>query len=135
MRDYTFPMRRMTLSLLLSAAVLSACSPRQQCLSDAASPYRAALREQARISEDLARGYTFKTRFEPVRRQTLCRGPAHVALPCWDWDSQPVTRKVPVDTAALARRQAEIAAILPALRAAAAKDTAQCQALYPEAAG
>ena len=113
--------------------LLAACAtPAERCLSDASAAYRAALTEQGRIAQDLGRGYTYRTKFERVTRWVTCRGPNGAPYPCRDSDMQPVTRKVPVDRAALQARLDGIVARLPALRQAAAADQAQCRALYPE---
>ncbi|WP_246107411.1 excinuclease ABC subunit B [Puniceibacterium confluentis] len=119
---------------LISLLALAACAtPRQQCEADAAAPYRAALQERARLSSDLARGFTYNTRFERRERFGLCRGRYGAAYHCWQTDTQPVTRRVPVDSAALQARLSALDSALPGLRHAAAQDTSQCRALYPAA--
>ena len=117
---------------LCALLALGACAtPREQCESDAAAPYRAALSEQADNARDLARGYVFKTRFEERVRRRACPIPGGGFYPCFERDLQPVTRKAPNDAPALRARQAELARILPQLRKTAGRDVAQCRALYP----
>ncbi len=127
---YRFGMRNLILIPLL---LLAACAtPREQCESDAATPYRAALQERARIAKDLAKGYTFETKFEERRRFGWCGLPHGGFYGCWDSDAQPVTRRVPVDRAKIEARLAELDATLPELRQMAGTDTLQCRRLYPE---
>ena len=126
---------RLILSLTALIALTACATPRAQCEADAAAPYRAALREQARNATDLGRGFTFETKFERVRRRTTCRIAGGGFYPCYETDLQPVTRRVPIDTAALQQRQSELARAIPILRKTAGTDTAQCRALYPEEAG
>ncbi len=129
---YCLAMRILALIPLL---FLTACvTPRQQCESDAVAPYRAALQERARISKDLARGFTFQTRFERRQRFGWCGLPNGAVYQCWDTDTQPVTRRVPIDATGIRARLATLDDSLPELRSAAAKDTGQCRALYPEEA-
>ena len=123
------PFRTLLPALLLT---LAACAtPREACEAEADAPYRAALREQARIAKDLARGFRYKTEFERVRRWALCRNPNGVPYHCWRRDTRPVTRKVAIDREALLRRQAVLNRQIPILRETAAREAAQCRALYP----
>ncbi|MBY6002627.1 excinuclease ABC subunit B [Salipiger bermudensis] len=125
-------MRLTTAIPLIGLLALTACAtPREACIRDAAAPWRGAVAERERIAQDLARGYTFKTEFERVERQRWCRNGAAL-YPCWTTDTQPVTRRIPVDAEALRARDAELAAAIPALRSAAEADVRQCQATYPE---
>ncbi|EAU45511.1 hypothetical protein [Salipiger bermudensis] len=119
---------------LIGLLALSACAtPREACIRDAAAPWRSAVSERSRIAQDLARGYTYKTEFRQVERQRWCRSGGGI-YPCWTTDTQPVTRRIPVDAEALQARDAELAKAIPALRKAAETDVAQCQATYPEEA-
>ncbi|MDU8911795.1 excinuclease ABC subunit B [Aestuariicoccus sp. MJ-SS9] len=123
------------LRIALSAVclLLAACAtPRQQCENDATAPYRAALAEQARNADDLARGYTYETNYEHVTRFVTCRSRDGTFYPCWTSGTIPVTRKVPIDRAALEARQAEVARRLPKLRLTAQLERAQCRALFPD---
>ncbi|EIE52885.1 excinuclease ABC subunit B [Salipiger aestuarii] len=118
---------------VLALLMLAACAtPREACLTDAAAPWRSAMRESERIAKDLARGYTFETKFERRRVYGTCRTSEGHRYSCWDTQTEPVTRRVPVDRAALTTRLAELQQALPALRAAANTDAAQCRATYPE---
>ncbi|MGY9049319.1 hypothetical protein P775_21475 [Puniceibacterium antarcticum] len=122
----------MRILFLIPLLALAACgTPRERCESDAAAPYRAALQERARIAEDLARGYVFQTRFEQRRTFGWCGLPSGGFYQCWETDTQPVTRRVPLDTAVAQARMSELNTTLPFLRTAAEADTGQCQALYP----
>lgn len=122
-------------SLTVAAlALLAACTtPREACLDAATGPWRSAMKERERIAADLARGYTFETRYERRRVLATCRGPAGGRYTCWDTLTEPVTRREPVDRAALLARDAELQRVLPALRSEASRDTAQCRATYPAA--
>ncbi|GGG73052.1 hypothetical protein GCM10011415_21590 [Salipiger pallidus] len=123
----------MLLIPLAGLLALAACAtPREACLSDAAGPWRSALKERERIAADLARGYTFETEFERTTRMRMCGTSAGGLIPCWETDTQPRTRKVPVDTAALRARDAQLALSLPGLRRTAEADVAQCHATYPK---
>jgi hypothetical protein len=120
-------------AVVVSLLALAGCAtPSQQCQSDAAAPYRAALREQARVVQDLERGFTYKTQFEEVRRWRSCGAPFGPPYPCRDTNADTVTRKVPVDRVALGQRRDALAQSLPGLRRQAEADTLQCRALYPE---
>ncbi|NIY97936.1 excinuclease ABC subunit B [Salipiger sp. HF18] len=120
---------------LLGLLVLAACgTPQERCISDASGPWRSAVQERERIAKDLARGYTYKTEFETRSRYVPCRTRGGFMSYCWDNDTQPVTRRVPVDKAALQARDAELARDIPSLRTNAQRDVAQCRALYPEEA-
>ena len=113
--------------------LLAACAtPREACLNDAAAPWRSAMRERERIAADLARGYTFETDFERRRVYATCRTSKGHPYGCWDTITEPVTRRVPVDRPALTARLDELTRALPALRAEAQTDAAQCRASYPE---
>lgn len=117
---------------MCALALLAACAtPREACLNDAAGPWRSAIRERDRIGRDLARGYTFETRFERRRVRRLCHAPNGGHFPCWDMETQPVTRREPVDRVALIARSAALERALPTLRRDAARDQAQCRAIYP----
>jgi hypothetical protein len=129
-REYRDLMRIFAIIPLL---IVAACAtPREQCESDAATPYRAALQERARLASDLAKGYTFQTRFEQRRRFGRCGLPHGGFYSCWETDLQPVTRRVPVNTGKLEARLAELDSALPDLRQTAGADTLQCRSLYPE---
>ncbi|MCR8546374.1 excinuclease ABC subunit B [Salipiger sp. P9] len=118
---------------LLGLMLLAACAtPQDRCLRDAAAPWRAALQERERIAKDLARGFTYETRFVRVTRFRWCSDGQGRMYPCWDDDMQPETRRIPVDAAALRARDAELARALPGLRRAAEADMAQCRLTYPE---
>lgn len=126
---------RLTVAIpLIGLLALSACAtPREACIRDAAAPWRGAVAERERIAQDLARGYTYKTEFQRIERQRWCRSGGGL-YPCWTTDTQPVTRRIPVDTEALQTRDAALAEAIPALRKAAEADVAQCKATYPEEA-
>lgn len=118
---------------LAGLLLLSACAtPLERCLTDAAGPWRSALNERERIAKDLARGFTYETEFEKVTRFRWCGDKSGRRFPCWETDTQPVTKRVPVDEAALRARDAELARALPGLRRAAETDMAQCRATYPD---
>ncbi|MDO6588193.1 excinuclease ABC subunit B [Salipiger sp. 1_MG-2023] len=122
---------RLTLTMA-AVALLSACAtPREACLNAAAGPWRSAMKERQRIAADLARGYTFETRYERHRVLATCRGPGGARYACWDSRTEPVTRREPVDRAALLARDRELQRALPVLRSEAARDSAQCRATYP----
>lgn len=117
---------------LIGLLALSACAtPREACIRDAAGPWRSAVAERKRIAQDLARGYTFKTEFRRFERQRWCRS-GNGIYPCWTTDTQPVTRRIPVNAEALQAREAQLARAIPSLRKSAEADVAQCQATYPE---
>ena len=119
---------------LIGLLALSACAtPREACIRDAAAPWRSAVAERERIAQDLARGYTYETEFQRVERQRWCRSGGGI-YPCWITDTQPMTRRVPVDAEALRARDAELAKAIPARRKSAEADVALCQATYPEEA-
>ncbi|SNR81774.1 excinuclease ABC subunit B [Puniceibacterium sediminis] len=123
----------MRILFLIPFLALAACAtPRQQCEANAVAPYSAALQERARISKELAQGYTYQTKYETRQTFGWCRLPKGGYYQCWDTDTQPVTRRVPVDAPKLEARLAELNKALPALRAAAAMDTEQCRVLFPE---
>ena len=91
---------------LIGLLALSACAtPREACIRDAAAPWRSAVAERERIAQDLARGYTYETEFQRVERQRWCRSGGGI-YPCWTTDTQPMTRRVPVDAEALRARDA-----------------------------
>lgn len=125
-------MRLLPLVLLLA---LSACAtPQERCINSAAKPYRDALQERERIAQDLARGFTFVTKFERRTRRAWCKAPNGGAYPCWDTDTQPVTRRVPINAEALRTRDAQLARDIPDLRAASEAEARQCIAALPEPA-
>ena len=122
----------MRIIALVPVLLLAACAtPRERCEADAAAPYRAALNERAQIARDIARGYVFQTRFEQRTRFGWCGLPGAGLTQCWDTDTQPVTRRVPINEQVLRARLAKLDAALPDLRNAASLDTGQCRALYP----
>lgn len=96
------------------------------------APYRAALQERARLANDLARGYVFETKFETRRTFGWCNTSTGRLYQCWETETQPVTRRVPIDAPKVEARLAALTASLPALRKAATTDIAQCVTLYPE---
>ncbi|MGR3375578.1 excinuclease ABC subunit B [Salipiger abyssi] len=119
---------------LTALLLLAACAtPQERCLRDAAGPWRAALKERERIAEDLARGFTYETKFEERTRFRWCAGGTGQLYPCWESDAQPVTRRIPVDAEALRARDAELARALPELRRAAEADMERCRVAFPEA--
>ncbi|WP_226626984.1 excinuclease ABC subunit B [Alloyangia pacifica] len=119
--------------LLLSLLGLAACgTPYERCTRDAARFYADALEEQSRIARDLARGYTYVTEWETRRRWQLCGAYGEHPHYCWRTDTEPVTRRVPVNAFELRRRATEIEAALPQLRRDAAAGQAECRQRFPE---
>lgn len=122
-------MRRFTPFLLL---VLAACAtPQERCINDAAAPYRAALKERAEIAKSLSRGFDYVTEYETRRVFTQCKMPDGNWIPCWDRETVPVTRRVPVDRTALQTRDAQLARDLPGLERAAQSGAAACIEALP----
>lgn len=115
--------------LLLS---LAACAtPQERCINDAAAPYRAALKERSEIAKSLSRGFDFVTEYETRRVFTRCKLPDGGFVGCWDRETVPVTRRVPVDRAALQARDAQLARDLPGLERAAQRGAAACIEALP----
>ncbi|WP_353475392.1 excinuclease ABC subunit B [Salipiger sp. H15] len=122
-------MRRL---LLISLLGLAACgTPYERCNRDAANLYSKAMQERTEIAKDLARGFTYSTDWETRMRWDVC-GSHHGYLHyCWRRDTEPVTRRVPVNPEELHRRDAELEAQLPQLRRDAAAGQAECRRRYP----
>ncbi|MCA0993949.1 excinuclease ABC subunit B [Alloyangia pacifica] len=122
----------MRMWFLIPLVALAACgTPYERCNRDAAEPYRDALDERARIAKDLARGFTYSTDWETRMRWDVCgsyNGRLHY---CWRRDTEPVTRRVPINAEALRTRDAEIEQQLPQLRHEAAQAQAICRQRYP----
>nr|WP_283254924.1 excinuclease ABC subunit B [Marivita sp. GX14005] len=113
-------------------ALLAACAtPQERCINDAAAPYRAALKERAEIAETLARGFDYVTEFRTRRVFTRCHRADGGFVPCWDRETYPVTRRVPIDRAVLTARDAQLARDLPALEKAAQRGADACLAAFP----
>ncbi|WP_292289726.1 excinuclease ABC subunit B [Marivita sp.] len=113
--------------------LLAACAtPQERCINDAAGPYRAALKERADIARSLSRGFDTVTEYETRRVFTRCKVAEDKFVPCWDRETYPVTRRVPVDRAALQARDAQLARDLPGLERAAERGTAACLQAFPE---
>jgi hypothetical protein len=116
--------------------LLAACAtPQERCINDAAGPYRAALKERAEIAKSLSRGFDYVTEYETRRVFTRCEVSDGEYVPCWDRETYPVTRSVPVDRAALQARDAQLARDLPDLERAADRGTAACLQAFPEEEG
>jgi len=115
------------LRMLPFLLALAACAtPQERCINDAAAPYRAALKERAEIYQGLAKGFVYKTEYERRRIFTRCRVGKHRYVSCYDWETVPVTRRVPVDRDALKERDAQLAQDLPGLERAANRGTQAC---------
>jgi hypothetical protein len=115
---------------------LAACAtPQERCINDAAAPYRAALKERAEISQALAKGFVYQTEFETRRVFTQCRVGKDRFVPCWDRETVPVTKRIPVDRDALRARDAQLARDLPSLERAANRGTQACVDAFPSEAG
>ena len=113
--------------------LLAACAtPQERCINDAAAPYRAALKERAEIAKSLSRGFDYVTEYETRRVFTRCEVSDGKFVPCWDRETYPVTRRVPVDRAALQARDAQLARDLPGLDRAADRGTTACLQAFPE---
>jgi len=123
-------MRQLVPILLLLAAC---ATPQERCINDAAAPYRAALKERAEIAKSLARGVDIVTEYETRRVFTRCETKEGGWVPCWDRETYPVTRRIPVDLAALKARDAQLARDLPRLERAAERGAAACLQAFPEA--
>jgi hypothetical protein len=121
-------MRRILPFLLLLAAC---ATPQERCINDAAAPYRAALKERAEIAKTLSRGFDYVTEFETRRVFTRCRTKDGDFYPCWDRETRPVTRRVPIDRSTLEVRDAQLARDLPGLERAAERGAAACIAALP----
>ncbi len=112
--------------------LLAACAtPQERCINDAAAPYRAALKERAEIAKSLSRGFDFVTEYETRRVFTRCKTPKGGWVPCWDRETYPVTRRIPVDRAVLQSRDAQLARDLPGLERAAERGAAACLKALP----
>lgn len=122
-------MRHLAPVLLLLAAC---ATPQERCINDAAAPYRAALKERADIAKSLARGFDIVTEYRTRRVFTRCKTKDGGWVPCWDRETSPVTRRVPVDPAELKARDAQLARDLPRLERAAERGTAACLQAFPE---
>lgn len=117
-------------------ALLAACAtPQERCINDAAKPYRNALKERAKISETLARGFEYKTEYETRRVFTRCRIGPETFVPCWDRETVPVTKRIAVDAKALRARDAQLAKDLPQLQRAAEKGAEACAKAFAERQG
>lgn len=125
-------MRRLIPIFLLLAAC---ATPQERCINDAAAPYRAALKERAEIAKSLSRGFDYVTEYETRRVFTRCKTADGGWVPCWDRETYPVTRRVPVDRAALQARDAQLARDLPGLERAAERGAAACVAAFPDGDG
>jgi len=113
--------------------LLAACAtPQERCINDAAGPYRAALKERADIAKSLARGFDYVTEYETRRVFTRCQTKDGGWVACWDRETYPVTRRVPVDRAALQTRDSQLARDLPSLERAADRGTQACLTAFPE---
>lgn len=113
--------------------LLAGCAtPQERCINEAAAPYRAALKERAEISEALARGFVYETEFERRRVFRNCWYGHGRVLPCWDTETYPVTRRVPIDRGALQRRDKQLARDLPGLQRAAERGAAACAKAFQE---
>jgi len=111
--------------------VLAACSSHaERCVDRATLAYRNALAEQREIEASIARGYSIDVERVPYQVIDVCYTPGIGNYPCTDTRYRSVERRVPVDTASLRRRSAEISRQLPALRQSADRATAQCNAQY-----
>ena len=120
---------RILIPLLL---LLTACAtPQERCINDAAAPYRSALKERAGIAKSLSRGFDYVTDFETRRVFTRCRTRDGGWVHCWDRETVPVTRRVAIDRAALAARDAQLARDLPGLERAAERGAAACLEAFP----
>ena len=116
--------------------VLAACAtPLERCINDAAAPYRAALKERAEIAQALSRGFVYQTEFETRRVFTTCKLGENTFVPCWDRETIPVTKRIPIDRAALEKRDAQLARDLPALERAANLGAQACLEAFPPDAG
>lgn len=112
--------------------LLAACAtPQERCINDAAAPYRAALKERSEIAKSLARGFDYVTEFETRRVFTNCKTKDGGFIPCWDRETVPVTRRVPIDRKALETRDAQLARDLPGLQRAAERGAAACIEALP----
>ncbi|MBE9640053.1 excinuclease ABC subunit B [Salipiger mangrovisoli] len=122
-------MRQIVLASLLG---LAACStPYERCNRDAANLYSQAMRERAEIAKDLARGFTYSTEWETRLRWDVC-GSHHGYLHyCWRHDTEPVTRRVPINAEELRRRDAALEEQIPQLRRDAAAGQSECRKRYP----
>lgn len=117
---------------LVPLLALAACAtPQERCISDAAAPYRAALKERAEIAETLARGFVYETEFETRRVFTRCELNDGATVPCWDTETVPVTRRVTIDRDALRQRDAQLARDLPGLERAAERGARICRETVP----
>lgn len=113
--------------------LLAACAtPQERCINDAAAPYRAALKERAEIAKTLSRGFDHVTEYETQRIFTRCKTADGGWVPCWDRETVPVTRRIPIDRAALQTRDAQLARDLPGLERAAERGAAACVEAFPD---
>jgi hypothetical protein len=113
--------------------ILAACAtPQERCINDAAGPYQAALSERAKIATSLSRGFDYVTEYETRRVFTRCKTKDGGWVGCWDRETYPVTRRVPVDRASLQARDAQLARDLPQLERAAERGTQACLKAFPE---
>lgn len=113
--------------------LLAACAtPQERCINNAAAPYRESLRERAEIARTLSRGFDYVTEFRTRRVFTRCRVKDGHYVPCWDRETYPVSRRVPIDRAALQARDAQLARDLPGLERAANRGAAACIEALPE---
>jgi hypothetical protein len=116
--------------------LLAACAtPQERCINDAAAPYRAALKERAEIAKTLSRGFDYVTEYETERVFTQCRTEDGTLYPCWDRETRPVTRRVPIDRTTLEARDAQLARDLPGLERSAERGAAACIEALPAKAG
>ena len=125
----------MRVLLFLPLLILAACAtPQEHCINDAAEPYRPALKEREDIAKALARGFVFQTEVRSRRVFTNCWIGDGRHIPCWKRETVPVTRRIPVDRAALRERDAQLARDLPSLQRAAERGAAACLKAFPEGA-
>lgn len=121
------------LRLIPILLLLAACAtPQERCINDAAAPYRAALKERSEIAKSLSRGFDYVTEYQTRRVFTRCKTHKGGWVPCWDRETYPVTRRVPIDRETLQRRDAQLARDLPSLQRAAERGAAACIAALPE---
>lgn len=113
--------------------LLAACAtPQERCINDAAAPYRAALKERAEIATTLSRGFDWVTEYQTRRVFTRCKTHDGGWVPCWDRQTYPVTRRVPIDRTALQTRDAQLARDLPGFERTAERGAAACIAALPQ---
>ncbi len=121
------------LSAVAAFALLAACAtPQEACISQAQADVRALEARIATAQGNIERGYAIHRQSVPYTYVDVCFDDTGTAYQCQQnatrIEETPVTIDVAEERAKLARYRAQ----LPALRAKAQAQIAQCRLTYPE---